>query len=693
MGGTPCKGSANTNKPITIAILGLDNAGKTTTTRVLEKAPVDSVTPTVGYSQTEITHKNERIKLIDLGGAKTFREAWRHYYDDAYGFVYVLDSSEENRLGENRDVLKKLLQEEKVKGKPILILANKQDKADALDKNTILEDLKIERLVNENQTLCRVELCTAKSLSRNGKNSKIDESIRHGFDWLIKVVYEHFDTLNRRVEQDVQNRTEVEQKSKRERQERVKKLREERDKEEGTQDNNDEDHDTIKNGFIPIEHAVKNAERNAPEKPTKDKSNRLSNDERIKSKAVNENASLPPIPAPRSSSHTRTFACDDNSDGENHPRRHSIENSPRRKESPVARSASSNFDENQQIDSTDEQTTIRSVTRKKKKVIGPGRSRLNGDNLPPLAPSSASSRRDDFPQNKGPPLGTPRPPALVAQWAITSPSPHSKAEKLTTITSDGEHDDEQKYDSLESSKRAGSPHLKIINRITRDRTNQLPRTNNINDDTKENLMHADYQTSSRDKRHTYLDQDGDDNNDDGSVSRRSTSKSKSRSKLNDEDNEFGEIQKKTNPKEQDRYSKRVEKNDDDVDIDTNQNLMDDDYKKSSRHTNLNNNDDDGGGDESSSRRSSARQKSRSKFNDENEQDDLVKIRKKSNPKEQDLFSKQRIDKYDNDNDEEDDFKPRSNRRTPSSSARKTAAGDSSYRSHSRTERNIDEDLQ
>jgi hypothetical protein len=56
-----------------------------------------------------------------LGGAKTFREAWRHYYDDAYGFVYVLDSSEGDRLAENRDVLKRLLQEEKVKGKPILM--------------------------------------------------------------------------------------------------------------------------------------------------------------------------------------------------------------------------------------------------------------------------------------------------------------------------------------------------------------------------------------------------------------------------------------------------------------------------------------------------------------------------------------------------------------------------------------------
>jgi len=35
-------------------------------------------------------------------------------------------------------------------------LANKQDKTEALDKNAILEDLRIERLVNENQTLCRV---------------------------------------------------------------------------------------------------------------------------------------------------------------------------------------------------------------------------------------------------------------------------------------------------------------------------------------------------------------------------------------------------------------------------------------------------------------------------------------------------------------------------------------------------------
>ncbi len=64
-------------------------------------------------------------------------------------------------------------------------------------------------------------------MNHNGKNSKIDESIRHGFDWLIKTVYEHYEILNKRVEDDVRKRNEMEEKSKRERKERVQRLREE----------------------------------------------------------------------------------------------------------------------------------------------------------------------------------------------------------------------------------------------------------------------------------------------------------------------------------------------------------------------------------------------------------------------------------------------------------------------------------
>lgn len=522
MGGTSCKGTPNSNKAITIAILGLDNAGKTTTVQVLEKAPVDNVAPTIGFSQSEITHKNEKIKLIDLGGAKTFREAWRHYYDDAYGFVYVLDSSEEDRFGENRDVLKKLLQEEKVKGKPILILANKQDKPEALDKNSILEDLKIERLVNEHQTLCRVELCSAKATSRNGKNAKIDESIRHGFDWLIKTVYDHYEVLHKRVDEDVRKRNEIEQKEKRERQERVRKIREEREKEEGTKATNDEvDEDTTKKGFVPIGQAVKNAERNLPEKSHKEKHKSTSN----------ENTSLPPIPAPRSSSRNRTLLNDDNSDDQERPRRFSTEVSPRRKESPVPRSVSSNFEETETNNSTDEQSTIRSTTGKKKKVVGPNRNRLHGDSLPPLAPSSAASRREDFPLSRGPPVGTPRPQPLVAQWAITSPAPQSTADKLTTITSDNELDrDEDRYKSYKSNKRTTSPHPNTTNRVVNGNQNQSKTIHtHINNDDDDDDEIDDYRkrthSEKRSQKNKFDDNDNNSSNQSDSGSNRRVSSS------------------------------------------------------------------------------------------------------------------------------------------------------------------------
>jgi len=55
----------------------------------------------------------------------------------------------------------------------------------------------------------------------------MDPAIQNGFDWLIKTIYENYDTLHKRVQHDIQKRNEIEQKAKRERQEIVSKLREE----------------------------------------------------------------------------------------------------------------------------------------------------------------------------------------------------------------------------------------------------------------------------------------------------------------------------------------------------------------------------------------------------------------------------------------------------------------------------------
>ena len=42
-------------RKVTILIVGLDNAGKTTAAKVVQKLPINSVAPTVGYSSDEFT--------------------------------------------------------------------------------------------------------------------------------------------------------------------------------------------------------------------------------------------------------------------------------------------------------------------------------------------------------------------------------------------------------------------------------------------------------------------------------------------------------------------------------------------------------------------------------------------------------------------------------------------------------------
>ncbi len=81
------------------------------------------MTPTIGFAQYEVQHNDEKVKLYDLGGLKSFRDAWRHYYDDSYGVIYVIDCSQQDRFDENRQVLQNLLQDEKIQNKPFLMFA------------------------------------------------------------------------------------------------------------------------------------------------------------------------------------------------------------------------------------------------------------------------------------------------------------------------------------------------------------------------------------------------------------------------------------------------------------------------------------------------------------------------------------------------------------------------------------------
>jgi len=87
-------------------------------------ATMSSNTSTVPYPIVVKGDKKsqERIKIIDLSGERKFRErSWPEYYDQIHGFIFVIDASEKKRIMENKDTLDDLLDDEKLRDKPILM--------------------------------------------------------------------------------------------------------------------------------------------------------------------------------------------------------------------------------------------------------------------------------------------------------------------------------------------------------------------------------------------------------------------------------------------------------------------------------------------------------------------------------------------------------------------------------------------
>jgi GTPase SAR1 family protein len=78
-----------------------------------------------------------KLNIWDVGGQKTLRPYWRNYYEKTDGLIWVVDSADLARLEDCRKELHSLLQEERLCGATLLILANKQDIPSALSLEEI----------------------------------------------------------------------------------------------------------------------------------------------------------------------------------------------------------------------------------------------------------------------------------------------------------------------------------------------------------------------------------------------------------------------------------------------------------------------------------------------------------------------------------------------------------------------------
>ncbi|XP_036241197.1 ADP-ribosylation factor-like protein 13B isoform X1 [Molothrus ater] len=245
-------------RKVTLIMVGLDNAGKTATVRGIQGESPEDVAPTVGFSKINLKQGRFEVTIFDLGGGKRIRNIWRNYYAESYGVIFVVDSSDIERMEETKQAMTEVLKSPKISGKPVLVLANKQDREGALSEADVIESLSLERLVNEHKCLCQIEPCSAIM----GCGKKIDKSIKKGLFWLLHIIAKDFDALSERIQRDTTEQKVLEEQKKLERAERVRRIREQREKEEGNApEEEDPEPGKCGNPFQPISAVISENEK------------------------------------------------------------------------------------------------------------------------------------------------------------------------------------------------------------------------------------------------------------------------------------------------------------------------------------------------------------------------------------------------------------------------------------------------
>ncbi|RWS26318.1 ADP-ribosylation factor-like protein 13B [Leptotrombidium deliense] len=193
---------------INLLIIGLDNAGKTTTVKNLLGESLNDVVPTIGFSTVNMKkYKSFRVELYDLGGSRSIREIWRNYYALVHGFIYVIDSTDVSRIDEIKQNFAKVLSNEKVSGKPILVLINKQDVIDSIDEVELCSQLDLESVVNEYKCPTKIESCSAVYA---GFKLKKDENISKAYKWLLEYIESNWVQLGERVRKETETQLKLE---------------------------------------------------------------------------------------------------------------------------------------------------------------------------------------------------------------------------------------------------------------------------------------------------------------------------------------------------------------------------------------------------------------------------------------------------------------------------------------------------
>jgi small GTP-binding protein len=100
---TKLLGSLFNKRQFRVLMIGLDAVGKTTILYKLSLGKIVSTTPTIGFNVDTVEFQNVKFTVWDMGAQDKIRKIWKHYYPNTQALIYVVDSSDKERIRTAKD--------------------------------------------------------------------------------------------------------------------------------------------------------------------------------------------------------------------------------------------------------------------------------------------------------------------------------------------------------------------------------------------------------------------------------------------------------------------------------------------------------------------------------------------------------------------------------------------------------------
>ncbi|GMT17982.1 hypothetical protein PFISCL1PPCAC_9279, partial [Pristionchus fissidentatus] len=157
-----------------ILMVGLDGAGSTTILFQFKYGKCVETLNAYGLNVEQISHNNIAYTILDVGRPFTNRALWHYYYTEMKGVIFVIDSSDVNRIEEAKTALESIIDHPEMANTKLLVFANKKDLPNALSADELTDRLQLKSRTQNDHFKWHVQT----------SNANTAEGIYEGLAWM-----------------------------------------------------------------------------------------------------------------------------------------------------------------------------------------------------------------------------------------------------------------------------------------------------------------------------------------------------------------------------------------------------------------------------------------------------------------------------------------------------------------------------